>query len=94
MSHSPRLAAARPPMLPTYSVLARMPRRTSLPTQEVEADAMAADDHEVGGLERRGRAAARRPRCPASRISVCWSIVMKPSALLNVGDRAEPLPIG
>ena len=34
------------------------------------------------------------PSLPASRISVCWSMVTKPSAPLNVVTEPEPLPIG
>ena len=45
-------------MLPTYSDFARMPWRIELADEEIEADAMAADDDEVGGLERLARAAA------------------------------------
>ena len=45
------LAAARPPMLPTYSDFARKPLPQQLSDEKVETDAMAADDHEIGGLE-------------------------------------------
>ncbi len=38
-------------MLPTYSAFARTPFCRSLPDEEIESDAMAADDHEVGRLE-------------------------------------------
>ena len=81
-------------MLPDVERLGADALAHQLADEEIEADAMAADDDEVGGLESLRRGAAPRPSLPASTISVCWSIVMKPSAPLNVVTEPEPLPIG
>ena len=51
-SHSPRLAAARPPVLPTFSALTATPSASQPADQHVEADAVAADDDEVGEAPR------------------------------------------
>ena len=48
MSHSPRLAAATPPRLPTASTRAEKPRSASAPDHHIERDVVAAHDDEVG----------------------------------------------
>ena len=61
-SHSPRRAAATPPRLPTAIVRAVRPRSASAPSTDVERDAVAAHDHEIGharGLPDQRHARAR-----------------------------------
>ena len=57
-------------MLPTYSAFARMPSLQQLADEEVESDAVAADDHEIGRLELLPRSCTETVE-PASTISVC-----------------------
>ena len=83
-SHSPRLAACRPPVEPTARNLVRNPCPAKLAQQEVEPHAMAADHDQVGRLELAARAAARSTGAPASTISSWRPMVTKPSARLKV----------
>src|SRR5499427_2417825 len=45
MSHSPRLAAASPPVLPTLSAFTEIPSDCN---HHIEPNAVAADNHEIG----------------------------------------------
>ena len=83
MSHSPRFAAASPPVLPTFRRLVAKPSLAQPAEQQVQADAVAADHDQVGRLASAARSAAtatarRRPR----------------PVLDHAGDGDEPVGLG
>src|SRR5215467_8392483 len=92
MSHSPRLLAASPPVLPTLSALTDIPSdcsrsiSTSSPTQWLPI------------ITRSARCAppinCTSTGVPAGTLSTCWPIVMNPSTWLKAVTAPEPLELG
>ena len=89
MSHSPRLAAARPPVLPTLSAFTEMPSACSRLDQYVEANAMAADHHKIGEMGLADQLHLDRRAC-----SYAFRVLFdrdEPVCLAERGDRARTL---
>ena len=74
--------------------LRRDPPPLQLRQQKIQADAMAADDDQVGRLQVAAEQMDIDLLCRLRRFPCAGRMVTKPSARLNVVTEPEPLPIG
>ena len=93
MSHSPRFAAASPPVLPTLSSLVAMPRSRRRPTSR-------SSPTQWLPITTRSAGSVRRPisrtstAVPASTSSTSAGTVTNPSAWAKLVTAPDPLPSG